>query len=229
MTKKVGYGQFCPVAKACEVVTERWTPLVILQMFVGSQRFSDIHRGVPLMSRTLLSKRLQELEQAGIIDRTDSGSGHDLYQLTPAGEELAPLIVQLGNWGKKWTRSEFTARELDAGLLMWDMQRRIDMKALPVGRTVVHFLYQDAPISRRRWWLLMDPESVGLCIVDPCLEPDLKVTTKVGVMTGIWMGDLSYGEAIQSGDLEVVGPSSLRQRFPAWLRLSYYADVERQV
>ena len=214
MAKKGGYGQFCPVAKACEVVTERWTPLVVLQLFIGSQRFGEIHRGVPLMSRSLLSKRLQELERAGIVQRFDSGAGHDLYRLTPAGEELGPIVVQLGHWGKQWTRSEYTARDLDAGLLMWDMRRRIDLRAVPEGRTVVHFLYQDAPVNRRRWWLILGDGEVDLCLVDPGVEPDLHVTTRVSVMTDIWMGDLSFGEALQSGDLEIVGPTSLRARFP---------------
>jgi DNA-binding HxlR family transcriptional regulator len=198
-------------------------------MHIGSQRFGDIHRGVPLMSRSLLSKRLQELEKAGIIVRSDSGAGHDVYRLSPAGEELAPLVLQLGNWGKKWTRSELTARELDAGLLMWDMQRRIETRALPEGQTVVHFLYQDAPVNRRRWWLIMDRESVDLCIVDPGVEPDLTVTTQVGTMTGIWMGDISYSAALQSGELELVGPTALRNGFVTWLRFNYYADIERQV
>src|SRR5947207_753862 len=123
MASKVSYGQFCPVAKACEIFAERWTPLILREMFMGSRRFSDIHRGVSLMSRSLLSKRLQELGRAGVIERIDSGSGYDEYRLTPAGEELRPIVVQLGNWGKQWTRSEFAPGELDIGLLMWDMRR----------------------------------------------------------------------------------------------------------
>ena len=229
MVKKAGYGQYCPVAKACEIVTERWTPLIILQLYLGSQRFGDIHRGVPLMSRSLLSKRLQELERAGLLERSDSGQGHDLYRLTPAGSELGPIVLQLGHWGKQWTRSEFSARELDAGLLMWDMQKRIEYRALPEGRVVVHFLYQDAPTSRRRWWLVLDEGEANICLVDPGVEPDLQITTTVKTMTGIWMGDLSYGEALQSGDFQMIGPTALRARFPTWLRLSYYADVERKV
>jgi DNA-binding HxlR family transcriptional regulator len=197
-------------------------------MLMGSKRFSEIHRGVPLMSRTLLSKRLQELEQAGIVERTDSGAVHDLYQLTPAGEELGPIVLQLGHWGKQWTKSEMTPRDLDAGLLMWDMRRRIDHQSLPDGQVVVHFLYPEAPLNRRRWWLVLNKEEADLCLIDPCLEPDLIVTTSVGTMTGIWMGDLSYGTALQKGDLQVSGSSNLRTRLPAWLRLSSFAEVERR-
>ncbi len=229
MARKVSYGQFCPVAKACEIFAERWTPLIVREMFLGSQRFSDIHRGVPLMSRSLLSKRLQELELAGVIEKSDSGHGYDVYRLTPAGAELGPIVVQLGLWGKQWTRSEMTPRELDAGLLMWDMRRRIDFSQLPKERVVVHFLYPDAPVSRRRWWLVLQCDEADLCLVDPGLEIDLTVTTSVRTMTGIWMGDVSFGTALQNRDLQIEGPVSLRSRLPAWLRLSTFAEVERRI
>ncbi|BDI28461.1 HxlR family transcriptional regulator [Capsulimonas corticalis] len=228
MARRISYGQFCPVAKACEVFAERWTPLIIREMFMGSQRFSDIHRGVPLMSRSLLSKRLDELEIAGVIERTDAG-GCVSYCLTPAGEDLGPIVVQLGNWGKQWTRSEMTPRDLDVSLLMWDMRRRIDHQQLPEGRIVVHFQYHDAPIARRRWWLVLDRGEVDLCLVDPGLEPDLCLTTSVQTMTSIWMGDLSYGTALQTRDLTLDGPANLRPRLSAWLRLSVFAEVERQL
>jgi len=174
MASKAGYGQYCPVAKACEVVTERWTPLIVLQLYLGCERFSEIHRGVPLMSRTLLSKRLQELEIAGVVERFESGKSHELYRLTQAGQELGPIILQLGTWGKQWTRNEYTARELDAGLLMYDMQKRVECRSLPKDRVVVHFLYHDAPLKRRRWWLILDrDDAAALCVTDPGVESDL--------------------------------------------------------
>ncbi|HZO88892.1 MAG TPA: helix-turn-helix domain-containing protein [Chthonomonadaceae bacterium] len=229
MARRVSYGQFCPVAKACEVFAERWTPLILREMLMGSSRFSDIHRGVPLMSRSLLSKRLQELERAGVIARAASGSGYDEYRLTPAGEELRPIVVQLGNWGKQWTKSTMDPGDLDVGLLMWDMRRRIDYHQLPEERVVVYFQYHDAPVSRRHWWLVLNHDEADLCLVDPGIEPDLYVTTDVRTMTGIWMGDLSYGSALQTQALKIEGPQGLRNRLPSWLRLSVFADVERRV
>lgn len=222
MAKKSIYGQFCPVAKACEVFAERWTPLIVREMIVGSQRFSDIHRGVPLMSRSLLSKRLQELKRSGILVRTDEG----LYRLTPAGEELGPIVLQLGQWGKQWMRSQVSPDELDAGLLMWDMRRRIDIQKLGDDKVVVHFLYPDAAIGRRKWWLVMNREEVDLCIIDPGVEPHLHVTSELRTMTDVWMGDLSFGTALQSGQLKIEGPSKLRTRLPLWLRLSVFAETE---
>jgi len=229
MAKKVSYGQFCPVAKACEVFAERWTPLILREMYMGSRRFSEIHRGVPLMSRSLLSKRFQELERAGLIERVDSGSGYDEYRLTPAGEDLRPVVVQLGNWGKQWTRSEMEPGDLDVRLLMWDMRRRIDQNHLPDERVVVQFEYHDAPIAYRQFWLVMDKNDVDLCFVDPGFEPDLYVRSDVRTMVGIWMGDLSYGSALQSHALTLDGPKELRNSLPGWLRLSIFADTERRV
>ncbi|MBX7132561.1 MAG: winged helix-turn-helix transcriptional regulator [Fimbriimonadaceae bacterium] len=222
------YGQFCPLAKACEVVTERWTPLILRELLFGSQRFNEIHRGVPLMSKTLLSKRLQELERAGIIERVLAESGYDAYRLTLAGQELGPIVLQLGAWGKQWTKSQFTERELDAGLLMWDMRRRILQSSLPEGKIVVHFVYRDAPIGRNSWWLVMDRREVDLCLVDPGCDSDLTVTTSVAVMAGIWMGDRSMGADLQSGELKIEGDAKLRKLFPTWLLLSTAADIERR-
>lgn len=229
MTKKISYGQFCPLAKACEVFTERWTPLILREMFMGSCRFSNIHRGVSQMSRTLLSKRLQELERAGVIERINCGGSYDEYRLTSAGEELRPIVLQLGNWGKQWTRSEVDAEDLDVGLLMWDMRRRIDSRQLPAQRVVVYFLYHDAPTRHKQWWLVLNPDDIDLCLIDPGFEPDLCVTTDVRTMIGIWMGDLSYGAALQTQAMKIDGPQELRTRLPSWLRLSMFAEVERRI
>jgi DNA-binding HxlR family transcriptional regulator len=229
MATKTGYGQFCPLAKASEVFAERWTPLILREILLGSSRFSDIHRGVSLMSRSLLSKRLQELIRAGVLERVDSGDGYDEYLLTTAGEDLRPIILQLGAWGKQWTRREFEAGDLDVGLLMWDMRRRVDQRRLPEGQTVVQFQYRDAPIQRRRWWLVLKRDDIDLCLVDPGLEPDVTVKTDVRTMTGIWMGDLSFGTALQTRELEIEGPSELRRGFPTWLQLSAFAEVDRRL
>jgi len=127
-----GYGQFCPVAKAAEIVAERWTPLVLRELLCGSRRFNDLHRGVPLMSRTLLAERLEQLEDAGIVRSVARPCGRRReYHLTPAGEELRPLIECLGEWGQRWARAQIGAGDLDPGLLMWDIHRRVNLEALP--------------------------------------------------------------------------------------------------
>ncbi|MCC6730253.1 MAG: transcriptional regulator [Chthonomonadales bacterium] len=229
MARLTGYGQFCPLAKASEVFAERWTPLILREVMIGSTRFSDIQRGVPLISRSLLSKRLQDLVRAGVLQRVDSGKGYDEYLMTAAGEDLRPIIFQLGAWGKQWTRRELPAGDLDVSLLMWDMRRRVNRSGLPERRVVVQFQYRDAPIHRRRWWLVLNRDDIDLCVVDPGLEADVTVRTDVRTMVGIWMGDLSFGAALQGRALEIEGPAEMRTRFPAWLLLSHFAEIDRRV
>lgn len=220
-----GYGQFCPVAKAAEIVGERWTPLVLRELICGSRRFNDLRRGVPLMSPTLLSKRLKTLEETGIIERRPVG-GTVEYRLTPAGEELGPLVEMLGAWGQRWVRSRLGPEDLDASLLMWDMQRTVKPQALPAGRTVVRFEFADAPKSKRLWWLLSEGDAVDLCPVDPGFDVDLYVTTDIRTMTMVWMGERTLSSAITADAIELTGPPALRRRLRSWLGLSAFAGVQ---
>jgi DNA-binding HxlR family transcriptional regulator len=138
-----GYASFCPIAKATEILAERWTLLVLRDMLQGSRRFSDLRRGVPQMSQTLLSKRLQTLEQAGLIAREPGGNGHWDYHLTRAGEELRPVIDAVGHWGQKWVRSRLTPDELDPGVVMWAMHRHFRLKSVPQRRLVLYIEIAD--------------------------------------------------------------------------------------
>lgn len=177
MTDRTGYSQFCPVAKAAEILTTRWTPLVLRELISGSSGFNEIHRGVPLMSRALLARRLRDLIASGVVVRE-----HADYRLTEAGEALGPVIISMGLWGRRWVESAADGPDWDAGVLMWDMRRRIDTAALPPGRTVVQFDYSDAPPELRRWWLLIEDDDVDLCQSDPGFEVDLYIATTVRVM-----------------------------------------------
>ena len=141
-----GYGQFCPVAKGAEVFAERWTPLVLRELLCGSTHFSDLHRGVPLMSRSLLSLRLKQLEQIGVVERKHGPQGPQ-YHLTPAGRDFAPIVRRLGEWGQRWFRSRYVRDELDVTLLMWDMRRCIKVDAFPAGRTCVQRFFRSAGVE----------------------------------------------------------------------------------
>ena len=221
-----GYGQFCPVAKASEIVAERWTPLVLRELLCGSQRFNDLHRGVPLMSRTLLARRLRELEDAGVIDRRETGAGRE-YHLTRAGEELRPIIEQLGTWGHRWARED-VAGDLDPSVLMWDLRRRIDQSAVPAHKVVVRFDLAGVPRARaaqRTWWLVMEPGEVDLCLKDPGFPVDLTVAADLPALTRVWMGRLDFAEAARRGAVRVEGPRALARAFPGWLGLSTFASV----
>jgi DNA-binding HxlR family transcriptional regulator len=219
-----GYGQYCPLAKGAEVFAERWTPLILRELLRGTTTFNDLHRGVPNMSRSLLSSRLKKLEACGVLERAVGSAGAH-YELTPAGRELGSVVTQLGTWAQRWYRSTFTAAELDVGVLMWDIRCTVNAKALPATRTVVQFIFSDLRVGSRAWWLVNEGGEVDLCPVDPGDEPKLQVCTTLPTMTRVWMGDLAMETVLRSGALTIVGSRELRQRLGGWLRLSPYAPV----
>ena len=219
-----GYGQYCPLAKGAEVFAERWTPLILRELLRGSTAFNQLHRGVPRMSRSLLSSRLRKLESCGVIERSLGADGIH-YDLTTAGKELGPVVSQLGTWAQRWYRSTFKGEELDAGVLMWDIRCTVDAGALPGVRSVVQFTFADQSGGSRCWWLVNDEGSVDLCPVDPGDEAALEVRTTLRVMTRVWTGDLPIDNALSSGQLKVYGSDRLKRCLIKWLRLSPYAPV----
>jgi DNA-binding HxlR family transcriptional regulator len=219
------YQQFCPVAKAMELLDERWTMLVVRELVSGSQRFNDLRRGLPRMSPTLLSRRLQLLAGAGVIERT--ADGNDVrYVLTPAGKELQPVVEALGAWGVRWI-GELGDADYDPKLLLWDMHRNVDFAAIPDGRTVVQFRFPDAPARSRDWWLVITPDETDVCDVDPGFAVTVRVNTSLRSMVRIWRGDTSWSRAVRSGALDVQGPATLRRAVPRWFKLSGFASVPR--
>jgi DNA-binding HxlR family transcriptional regulator len=220
------YGQFCPVAKALELLAERWTLLIIRELLMGSRRFNDLSRGVPLMAPSMLSQRLKTLVEGGVLVRERSPDCHSYeYRLTPAGEELRPLIMQLGTWGQRWSRSSMEAQDLDVGLLMWDIRRNLHVDKLPQHHAVIYFEFPDAPKGMRRWWLVIDEGEVDLCREDPGAEIDVSLSTSLRTMTRIWMGDLSLAQARTQGLLKVLGPARLVRCLGEWLGASTFAHV----
>jgi DNA-binding HxlR family transcriptional regulator len=223
-----GYGQFCPVAKAAEILAERWTPLVLRELICGSHRFNDLQRGVPLMSPSMLSERLRTLQRAGVIERrpAEAGRGWE-YHLTEAGEELRPIVEQFGVWGQRWARRKVEEGDLDAPLLMWDIRRCVRPDGLPDRRVVVAFTFPDAKIGHGRWWLVFHLGDVDLCLSDPGFEVDVHVTAGLRTMTEVWLGDISVGDAVRSGAMNLTGRTALVRAFPKWIGLSTFARVER--
>jgi DNA-binding HxlR family transcriptional regulator len=218
------YGQFCPVAQAAEVLTERWTLLVVRELLMGSTRFNDLQRGVPRMSSSLLSKRLRELERAGLIVREplEGERGH-AYTLTPAGEALGPLVVSLGTWSRDWLKREISAEEADPALLMWDMRRSIRLDRLPQDRVVTFFRYRDAEEGKRAWWLVAQGDGADICFSDPGFSIDLNVDAEARAMAEVWVGQLELGAAMRARRVRVSGPEHLVRSLPEWLGLSSFA------
>lgn len=221
-----GYGQFCPVAKTMELLDERWTVLVLRELLVGSHHFNEIRRGVPRMSPALLSKRLRTLVHEGVVLRRNDGN-RVRYDLSPAGIELGPIIIALGEWGTRW-RSQLGHDDLDPHLLMWDMHRNLNLDALPGGRVVLAFEFTDVPATTRHWWIVVEPaRSIDLCDFDPGFAVDVTAISTLRTMVDVWRGDASWRSAMSDGGLTLAGSRSARSAFPHWLSLSPFARVSR--
>ncbi len=226
------YKQFCPVAMAAEILGSRWTLVLLRELIAGSSRFNDLRRGVPRMSPALLSKRLKELETAGIVTRSPVPGEPDLfeYRLTEAGRDLKPVIEVVGAWGQRWIETEVSLENLDPNLLMWDMRRNIDPDPMPKCRNVIQVIFTDLKEAQRNWWLIVEPEhDVDLCSVDPGFDVDLYLSTDLRTMTKIWMGYTTIGQAKEQGSLIVTGKKELERNLKSWLTLSPFAKVAKLV
>ncbi len=212
------YGQFCPLAQATQLLCERWTLIIVRELIAGSTRFSELQKGVPLMSPTLLSTRLKQLTKCGVIEAgsTDKRS----YVLTPAGKELRPVVELLGAWGHRWARSDLNSGDLDAGLLMWDMRRSVDPSMFPSQRVVVQFEYPDAPTGARDWWLVSDEGEIDLCLNDHGYDIDILITCSLKAMTEVWICGTTLNEAVRKGEILIRGDSRLIANLQKWLQSS---------
>jgi DNA-binding HxlR family transcriptional regulator len=210
------------MAKAAEILCERWSLVVIRELTAGSRRFNDLRRGVPLMSPTLLSRRLKQLEAAGVVARVQDKRGLG-YELTDAGAELGPMIELMAKWGSKWVRRRLSHDDLDAGLLMWDIRRTVDASHFPGRPIVVQFRFAGAPAGKREWWLVSRDGVIDLCLEDPGFSVDVLVEAPLHVMTAVWMRDITFQEAVRSFGVTLTGERGLCRKFPEWLGASMLA------
>ena len=227
---QAGYKQFCPLAMAAELLCTRWTMVLLRELVAGTTRFNDLRRGVPKMSPTLLSQRLKELELAGIIERRalKSQVGVFEYHMTESGEDLRQVVETMGLWGQRWIEARQSLKNLDPSLLMWDMRRNLNPSPLPNRRTVIQFLYPELPLSKRLWWLVVEPHGeVDLCWSDPGFDVDLYVASDLQTMTSIWMGlttvTKEHDKVVLTGDRVVAGSMQ------SWLGLSPFAIEPKRV
>ncbi|MBI4564658.1 MAG: transcriptional regulator [Planctomycetes bacterium] len=216
MAEFPGYGQLCPMALAAEIVAERWTPLVIREVLLGSRRFNDIRRGVPLMSPTILAQRLRKLERAGIVRRRNA-DGRIEYRPTEAGQALQPVILSLADWGRRFVRTRVRPGDVDVAHLMWEIRRKIVARALPPRRVLVHFLLRDAAAAKRSWWILVAGGEVELCLQHPGYEVDASVETDVATLTRLWLGEIDAASALASGRIRIEGAPAIARSFPRWI------------
>jgi DNA-binding HxlR family transcriptional regulator len=219
------YGQFCPVAKATDIIGERWTVLILRELLLGTTRYIDFQRGLSRISPTLLSKRLKALEEKGLIVRKRSpGQKNHEYFLTACGRELEPIIEHLAVWGMRWARGQMTDSELDVEFLMWDLQRRLQTDRLPDGETVLCFTFDELK-QFKTWWLVACGEEVDLCTENPGKDVDLYINTRVRDLVEVWSGDLDLKKALRDKLIRAHGNTHLARTMPDWLGICLYADI----
>ena len=220
------YLSFCPVAKACEVLEPRWTLLVLCELFVGATRFNEIHRGVPGMSPSLLSKRLKEMEANGLLTRNVKGArGEITYALTAMAEELRPVVLALGKWAHRNVDRELTLDHLDARLLMWNVRRKADVALMPPARQwVIQFRFPDQKPEERDFWLVAKRGTpTDLCTLDPGQDVDLYVHADLRAMTSVFLGYSKLLGEVDRGKIQLTGDRRLASAMPDWFVPTMYA------
>lgn len=219
------YGQFCPVAKAMELLGERWTLLILRELHMGATRFNEMQRGLCLISPTILTKRLNDLVNAELVirKRMSGQRGHE-YFLTEAGKATLPLIVATGEWGMRYARGDLRETDMDVELLMLYLQRSVKPEKLPGDQSVIRFHFTDLK-KLNDWWLIVKNDNVDICLEDPGKDVDVYFTTDLPTMISCWMGDISYRAAITSKRLSLVGQSALTRNIQAWLPDSMFAGI----
>jgi DNA-binding HxlR family transcriptional regulator len=217
------YGQFCSIARALDLLGERWTLLIVRELLCGSRRFGEVRRGIPRVSRTMLSARLRALLDAGVVVR-DPGAGGPAYQLTAAGRELAGAVQALGTWGQRWLPRELPDDELDADALVWDMRRRVNLDALPAAPVVARIETSGGGARPSTRYLLLRRTEVSLCTANPGFPEELRIRAPLRTLTGWWRGDCSLAEARAAG-LVVEGRRDWVRAFPRWFERYAFAAI----
>lgn len=217
------YGQFCSMARSLDLLGERWTLLVVRELLNGSTRFNDLRRGIPRVSRTMLSARLRELCDAGVVARSGGADG-PRYALTDAGQELGAVVRELGTWGQRWLSRTLPLEELDEDALLWDIRRRVRAEELPAQPVVVAIELVEAQRRTRARYLLLRRGDVSLCSANPGFPEVVRVTASLRTLTAWWRGDLSLSAARSEG-MNLQGRREWVRAFPRWFERYAFADV----
>ena len=218
------YGQYCPMSRAVEILGDRWTLLIVRDLVCGAHYFNELERGLPGISRALLTERLRRLQNFGILERRPEPSGQKVrYELTQAGLDLFPVIECLTRWGAEWAFGEPRPQELDPVLFMWWIRGRVYTERLPRERVVVEFDFLET--RPHRYWLIMKPEDVSVCLKPPGYETDILVTALLAVFYRVWLGRLPFAQALDEDLIKVDALPALQRGFPKWFALSRAVEI----
>ena len=221
------YGQFCPIAKATEILGEKWTIMIVREVLMGATRFSMLQRGLGDISPALLTSRLKSLEEQGmIVRRKIAGQKGYEYYPTEACRALVPVLLAMGEWGLCWARHNVLDEDFDVDFLMLYLERSVDPSKLIGNESVIRFKFTDL-VEQSDYWLLIRDDNVDLCLKDPGKDVDVYFTCTVRTMHDVWMGDRTYRDAIKSGELYVQGDTALTRNIKAWLRPSVFGASDR--
>ncbi len=219
------YAQYCPVAKATEVLGDRWSLLIVREMLGGASGFNELQRGLPGISRSVLTDRMRALERAEVIERRTGPKGRTLeYRLTPGGRDLEPVVQAIGEWGATWSFTEPRPEELDPDLLIVWMARHVERQRLPPNRTVVKFDFRD---PTRRYWMVLESSEVSVCLQHPGFDVDLEVTVDTGTLYRVYLGRVELSGAVRAGKVTLSGPRTLQRAFGQWFTWSAFAPASR--
>ncbi|MGP4083369.1 winged helix-turn-helix transcriptional regulator [Streptomyces sp. KR55] len=218
------YGQYCPIARGAEIFAERWTPLIIRNLYLGCGSFGEILQGAPGLSRTLLSQRLKQLERFGIVKAAPKPDGRGShYELTPAGHDLFKVCVSLGEWGAAWL--EIAPEHLDPFVALWSMCNMLRRDRLPDRRVVIRFDFTGRP-RPERYWLLIDHGETEICKTYPGLDEDLYITAEAEAFVKWHAGQQTWADAVRDCRIQLHGPFWLVRAFPTWNARSAFAHIK---
>jgi DNA-binding HxlR family transcriptional regulator len=219
------YAQYCPIAKASEILGDRWTLLIVREMLGGASGFNELQRGLPGISRSVLTDRMRALERAEVIERRTGPKGRTLdYRLTAAGHDLQPVVQAIGEWGATWSFTDPRPEELDPDLLIVWMARHVDRRLLPPNRIVVQFDFRD---PKRRYWMVLEPAEVSVCLQHPGFDVDLEVLVDTATLYRVYLGRAELRSAIGAGQVAMSGARTLQDGFNKWFTWSAFAPASR--
>lgn len=218
-------GSLCPAVKAAGIIGDKWILLLLRELFMGSTRYNDFQRAIPRISPSILSKRLKQLEQTGLVVKKQSQNQKSSeYRLTPGGKELGPILDHMATWGLRWARRQVSSEDIDAASFMWDFHRTLNTKELPDGETVFCVRLPDQE-SYGTWWLVASEGIVDICTENPGKDIDLYITAEMDEIVAVWMGDKSISAAVSDRSIKLNGESYLMKSASYWFPQSPYAEV----
>jgi DNA-binding HxlR family transcriptional regulator/putative sterol carrier protein len=209
MSGRRSYGQYCALARALDIVGERWTLLLVRELLLGPRRYTDLLDGLPGIGTNLLARRLRDLEQAGIIERQTLPPPADsaVYALTRLGRALEPAVAELARFGAHFLPAP---RQEDTFRPRWAV---VGMKHT--------FRAATARGKRRTYQLHLDHEVYRVRVTDGVMhahqgeadDPDLVIRTRARTLLDLLGGQLSPNEAVANGALHIEGTMADLEQF----------------